>query len=95
MELFPFDKIARLVIFLGTLFLLWLVVQRHKGGLSQQLARGKRMRLAETTALGPTDRAMILRVDQQEFLILKIKGAGISLHPLSGPSATAVPEDAV
>jgi hypothetical protein len=94
MDLFPFDKIATLVIFLGALGLLWLLVQRHKGGLSSQLARGKRMRLTETTALGPTDRAMILTVDRQEFLILKIKGAGIALHPLTAQTETRMSEDA-
>lgn len=82
MDLIPYDKIATLVVFLGALGLLWLAVLRHKGGLAAQLGRGRRLRVTETTALGASDRAMILTVDSREFLLVRIKGAGLALHPL-------------
>jgi len=85
MELIPYDKIATLVVFLGALGLLWLAVLRHKGGLAAQISRGRRLRLRETAALGASDRAMILTVDNRDFLLVKIKGAGLALHPLDLP----------
>jgi flagellar protein FliO/FliZ len=82
MDLIPYDKIATLVVFLGALGLLWVMVQRHRGGLVGQLHKGRRLRLTESTAIGPADRAMILTVDGRDFLVVQIKGSGLVLQPL-------------
>lgn len=82
MDLIPYDKIATLVVFLGALGLLWVLVQRNRGGLAGQLHKGRRLRLTETAAIGPSDRAMILTVDGRDFLVVQIKGSGLVLHPL-------------
>lgn len=82
MELIPFDRIATLAVFLGLLGLTWLVVQRHRGGLAGHLHRGRRLRLTESAAIGPADRAMILSVDGREFLLVQVKGSGVVLQPL-------------
>lgn len=83
MDLIPFDKIAVLALFMAALGAIWLLVMRHKGALGAHLHNGKRLRLTETTALGPADRAMILAVDGQEFLLVRVKGAPPILHPLA------------
>lgn len=86
------DQIIALVAFMGVLGLLWLAVQRHKGGLAGRLHGNRRLRVAETAALGGADRAMILRVDEREFLLLRLKGAAPLLHPLGGGGARAATE---
>lgn len=82
------DQIIALVAFMAVLGLLWAMVHRHKGGLAGHLHRGRRLRLTESTALGGVDRAMILRVDGQDFLVLRLKGSAPLVHPL-GPTPVA------
>lgn len=88
------DQIISLVVFMGALGALWLAVQRHKGGLSGRLHRGKRLRLSESAALGGVDRAMIVSVDAQDFLLVRMKGAAPILHPLGPTPATQDAEEA-
>ncbi len=76
------DQLITLGLFMAVLGLGWLVVQINRGGLSRRIAQGRRVKLVEATALSPTDRAMILAVDGQEFLVLRAKGAAPVLHPL-------------
>lgn len=94
MEVLRPDQIIALVAFMAALGLLWALVQRHKGGLAGRLHRGRRLRLTETAALGTADRAMILCVDGQDFLVLRLKGAAPLLHPLGPTPAAPVAEDA-
>lgn len=83
MDLIPYDKTLILIAFLAALCLLWLGVVRYKGGIVATLGQGRRLRVTETASLGASDRALILTVDDREFLLLKVKGAGLVLHPLS------------
>ena len=85
MEVLRFNQIISLVAFLASLGVLWFFVLRHRDGLSARMARGRRLRVIETTALGPSDRAMILSVDGRDFLVLRLKGAAPVLHALESP----------
>ncbi|MBC2834772.1 flagellar biosynthetic protein FliO [Paragemmobacter straminiformis] len=76
------DQLITLGLFMAVLGLGWLVVQINKGGMSRRIAGDRRVRLVESAALSPTDRAMILAVDGQEFLVLKAKGAAPVMQPL-------------
>lgn len=87
MDLLRPDQIIILTAFLAGLGGLWLMVQRHRDGLSVRMGRGRRLRVIETAALGPSDRAMILSVDGQDFLLLRMRGAPPVLHPIA-PAAT-------
>lgn len=87
MDLLRPDQIIILTAFLAGLGGLWLMVQRHRDGLSARMGRGRRLRVIETAALGPSDRAMILSVDGQDFLLLRMRGAPPVLHPIA-PAAT-------
>lgn len=82
------NQVLTLIGFLGALGALWWAVQRNRAGLTVRLTRDRRLRLVEAAALGPTDRAMILAVDEQEFLVLRLKGAAPVLQPL-GPARAA------
>lgn len=62
-------------VFLALLGVLWFVVRLNKGELRSRLVQGRRMELAEVTSLGGTDRAVLLKVDEKEFLIVNSKGS--------------------
>ena len=81
------DQIITLVLFLGLLGLLWLVVRINRGGLGAKLRQGKRISFEEVTALSPTDRGIILKIDESEFFVLKSKGLTPVIMPL--PKAEA------
>ncbi len=92
MELLRPDQIIPLAVFLAALGALWVYVLRNRERLSARMGRGRRLRVVETAALGPADRAMILSLDDREFLIVKLKGAAPMLHPLRaahGPEEAA------
>ncbi|PLL12102.1 flagellar assembly protein FliO [Tabrizicola sp. TH137] len=84
------DQILTLVLFMAVLCLGWLAVKMNRGGLARRLAGDRRMRLVEVAALSPTDRAMILKVDAREFLILRCRGEAPVVTALE-PAATATP----
>lgn len=68
------SQIVTLILFLGALGAVWLFVQRNRDGLARKVQQGRRITVAEVTAFSPTDRAMILAVDNEEFLILRTRG---------------------
>ncbi len=76
------DQFVTLALFMAVLGLGWLVVRINKGGFARRIAGERRMKLAEVTALAPTDRAMILQVDGLEFLVIRCKGAAPVVQPL-------------
>ena len=86
------DQIVTLVLFMAALGLGWLWVKSQRGGLARRIAGERRMRLVEVAALSPVDRAMILSVDGQEFLILRCRGEAPVVRAL--PAAAPVTEDA-
>lgn len=95
MDLLRPDQIITLAAFLAALGVLWLYVHRNRDGLNARMGRGRRLKLVETAALGPSDRAMILSVDQHEFLIIRMKGAAplvqaLPVAPASAPVAEGV-----
>lgn len=76
------DQFVTLALFMAVLAMGWLVVRINKGGLTRRIVGGRRLRLAEVTALTPNDHAMILIVDGQEFLVLRCKGAAPVMQAL-------------
>jgi len=90
MDLLRPDQIIILTAFLAGLGVLWALVLRHRDRLTARIGRGRRLQVVETAALGPSDRAMILSVDGQDFLLLRLKGAAPVLRPLGAPRATEV-----
>lgn len=94
MDLIRPDQILTLALFMAVLGLGWLVVKLNRGGLARRIAGNRRMALVEVAALSPTDRAMILRVDGREFLILRCRGEAPVLTALPEGGAPALPAQA-
>nr|WP_111299262.1 flagellar biosynthetic protein FliO [Paracoccus saliphilus] len=84
MDLLRPDQILTAAAFLGGLGLLWWLVIRNRGVLTDRIAQDRRLRVLERLALGPGDHALILRVDARDFLLVRVKGAPALLHPLAG-----------
>lgn len=77
-------------VFLALLGAVWFIVRLNKGELRSRIANGRRMELAEVTSLGGTDRAILLKVDHREFLVVNSKGAA----PVVTDLGQATSEDA-
>jgi flagellar protein FliO/FliZ len=88
MDVLRLDQIISLAVFLAALGVAWLMVMRHRDGLSARIGRGRRLRVVESAALGPSDRAMILNVDGQDFLLLRLKGGAPILRRLDAATVT-------
>ena len=82
MEFVRPDQLLTLVLFLGVLALAWAFVRLNKSGLGAKLREGKRISVSEVAALSPNDRAMIVKVDGNEFFVIKSKGVAAVLTPL-------------
>lgn len=82
------DQIAIVLVFLGALGLLWLLVLRNRAMLARHVSGNARLRLAEAVQIGPGDRALILTVDQREYLVLRVQGTAPVILPLQpgGPA---------
>lgn len=76
------DQIITLILFMAALGVIWLYVRQNRAGLARRIAGARRLQVAEVASLSPTDRAMILRVDGQDYLIIRCKGLAPLLHPL-------------
>jgi flagellar protein FliO/FliZ len=76
------EQMAIVTGFLGALGILWFLVQRNRTVLARHVSGSARMRVAEAVPVGPGDRALILAVDDREFLILRVQGAAPVVLPL-------------
>lgn len=76
-------QIGILAVFLSGLLLMWLFVQRNREGLAKRINQGRRIKVAEVTAISPVDRAILLTIDDREFLVLRSKGVAPVLTELS------------
>ena len=72
-----------LAVFMLLLAGIWYLVQRNREALTHRTGKGRRISVLEVTALSPVDRAMILAVDGQEFLVLRSKGTAPVITQLS------------
>lgn len=91
MDLVQTDQLLTLAGFFAVLGLLWLATRFWQAPVAARLQGNRRIRLGEVTSLSPADRAMILNVDGQDFLLLRLKGAPAILQPLD--TAAGAPAD--
>ncbi len=80
MNLVRFDQLLVLGLFMAVLGALWLLVQRHKSGITAKLHRGKRLHVAESLSLGGHARATLLSVDGRDYLLVHGKAGASVLH---------------
>ncbi|WP_323785399.1 flagellar assembly protein FliO [Thalassovita sp.] len=72
-DILQIDQLLTVGGFLAALVAVLMLVQANRSKLSGRIAKGRRMQLAEVTALGPDARAMLLSVDGSEFLVVTTK----------------------
>lgn len=72
--------------FLALLVAAMFFVQANRGKLTGRIAQGRRMQLAEVTALGPDARAMLLNIDGKDFLVVTSKRQAPVVTPLEAAS---------
>lgn len=95
MDIVAVDQILIVGGFLAALFALRWGVQAHKGTLKSKITQDRRMVLGEVTALGPDTRAMILTIDQREFLVVTAKRQPPVITPLgAAPDSAEIALDA-
>ena len=65
--------------FLSAMFIGFYYLKKNKHIISQKLNSKKRMRVSEVTILGQGDRALILNLDNQDYLFISGKNSGALL----------------
>ena len=69
--------------FLGVMILMLIILRRKSTVIRASMKAGKRVSVVEDTAVSPTERLRLVRVDAQEFIMVSAKGHAPSLLPLA------------
>lgn len=83
MDIVSPQQVLTVALFLGVLGVFWLAVRLKKGPIRQTLTKGRRIRVSEVASLGGDDRAILMEVDGQDFLVVSTRK--------SAPAITALP----
>ena len=91
------DQYLVVIGFLIVLFVVFYFFKKNKHLISSKLQNQKRMKVSEVTLLGQGDRALILNLDEKDFLFISGKNSGALLteikstksNNLSPPQKTA------
>lgn len=69
--------------FLGAMILMLIILRRKSTVIRASMKAGKRLSVVEDTAVSPTERLRLIKVDAQEFIMVSAKGHAPSLVPLA------------
>jgi len=69
--------------FLGMMILLLFILRRKSTVIRASIKAGKRVFVVEDTAVSPTERLRLIKIDTQEFVMVSAKGHAPSLVPLA------------
>ena len=69
--------------FLGVMILILIILRRKSTVIRASMKAGKRVSVVEDTAVSPTERLRLVKVDAQEFIMVSAKGHAPSLVPLA------------
>ena len=69
--------------FLGVMILMLIILRRKSTVIRASMKAGKRVSVVEDTAVSPTERLRLVKVDAQEFIMVSAKGHAPSLVPLA------------
>ncbi|CUH68482.1 Flagellar biosynthesis protein, FliO [Thalassovita gelatinovora] len=89
-DILQIDQLLTVGGFLAALVAVLMLVQANRSKISGRIAKGRRMQLAEVTALGPDARAMLLSVDGTEFLVVTTKRQAPVITELPAQTKTPV-----
>ncbi len=81
MDLISLQQVLTVAGFLAVLGLAALAARFRRGPLA---GNGRRLRVTEVLALSPSERAIILRVDGRDYLVLRQRGTAPVVMPLPG-----------
>ena len=84
--------------FLGVMILILIVLRKKSTVIRASMKAGKRVSIVEDTAVSPTERLRLVKIDAQEFIMVSAKGHAPSLVPLavsgSGSYTSKIQENA-
>ena len=86
-DTFSITQLIIITAFLSVLIGVMFVVRRYKEPLSKQLGGQRRIKLMEDTSIGANERAKLIEVDGQVFLIISAKNQPPSVMPFDQVSA--------
>jgi flagellar protein FliO/FliZ len=69
--------------FLGVMILMLIILRRKSTVIRASMKAGKRVSVVEDTAVSPTERLRLVKIDAQEFVMISAKGHAPSLVPLA------------
>ena len=69
--------------FLGVMILMLIILRKKSTVIRASMKAGKRVSVVEDTAVSPTERLRVVKIDAQEFIMVSAKGYAPSLVPLA------------
>ena len=69
--------------FLGVMILMLIILRRKSTVIRASMKAGKRVFVVEDTAVSPTERLRLVKIGNQEFIMVSAKGHAPSLVPLA------------
>jgi flagellar protein FliO/FliZ len=69
--------------FLGVMILMLIILRRKSTVIRASMKAGKRVSVVEDTAVSPTERLRLVKIDAQEFIMVSAKGHAPSLVQLA------------
>jgi flagellar protein FliO/FliZ len=77
------QQIVIIATFLGVMILLLIILRKKSTVIRASMKAGKRVSVVEDTAVSPTERLRLVKIDAQEYIMVSAKGHAPSLLPLA------------
>ncbi len=85
-----FDQYLIVMGFFVAIFAIFLFIKKNRYIISNKLQNQKRMKVSDVTLLGQGDRALILKIDQKDFLFISGKNSGAILTEIKNENDSKV-----
>ena len=76
--------------FFVAIFAIFLFIKKNRYVISNKLQNQKRMKVSDVTLLGQGDRALILKIDEKDFLFISGKNSGAILTEIKNENVSKV-----
>ena len=85
-----FDQYLIVMGFFVAIFAIFLFIKKNRYIISNKLQNQKRMKVSDVTLLGQGDRALILKIDEKDFLFISGKNSGAILTEIKNDNNSKV-----
>tara|TARA_Y100000766_G_C18750526_1_gene528242 strand:- start:344 stop:715 length:372 start_codon:yes stop_codon:yes gene_type:complete len=85
-----FDQYLIVMGFFVAIFAIFLFIKKNRYIISNKLQNQKRMKVSDVTLLGQGDRALILKIDDKDFLFISGKNSGAILTEIKNENNSKV-----